>query len=61
MRKRNVFCNLLVFMSLAATWVAQYAEAGQSGPLSAGRWIAIRAGRMFDGKSPTRKIFTKRC
>ena len=51
MRKLNIVCSLLLLMSLVPTCVAQYAEAGQSGPQSTGRWIAIRAGRMFDGKS----------
>src|SRR5690348_14505546 len=51
MRKVIVIGSLVIVMSLVATCVAQYAEAGQSGSQSAGRWIAIRAGRMFDGKS----------
>jgi len=51
MRKATVVGSLFIVMSLVATCVAQYAEAGQSGPQSAGRWIAIHAGRMFDGMS----------
>ena len=51
MRKATVVGSLFIVMSLAATCVAQYAEAGQSGPQSAGRWIAIHAGGMFDGMS----------
>ena len=51
MRKITAVRAALVVMSLVASCVAQYAEAGQSGPQTTGRWIAIRAGRMFDGKS----------
>src|SRR5690348_3381957 len=51
MRNVRLFGSLLMFMSMVANCGAQYAQTSESGPQGTGRWIAIRAGRMFDGKS----------
>src|SRR5579872_760729 len=51
MRKTRVVGSLIIFMSMAASCFAQYAQTAESGPQSTGRWVAVRAGRMFDGNS----------
>lgn len=51
MRKIMTFSSLVVFMMTIGTCFAQYAQPVENGPQNTGRWIAVRAGRMFDGKS----------
>src|SRR5579864_6138347 len=51
MGKIRVVSRLLIFVTLVATCPAKYAKPGEAGPQNAGPWIAVRAGRMLDGKS----------
>jgi imidazolonepropionase-like amidohydrolase len=51
MRNMRLLGSLLVFMTMVASCFAQYAKTSESGPQTLGRWVAVRAGRMFDGKS----------
>ena len=51
MQKIRVLGSLLVLMTAVASCAAQYAQSAESGPQATGQWIAVRAGRMFDGNS----------
>jgi len=51
MRNMRLLGSPLVFMTMVASCFAQYAKTSESGPQTPKRCVAVRAGRMFDGKS----------